>query len=54
MDWQFYITVFFVLFGIVAVLLSVRIFMNKRIERFEKKRQMEEEARQTAETNSGL
>jgi hypothetical protein len=54
MDWMFYGTVFLVLFGTVAALLTVRILMNKRIERYEKKRRIEEEARQTAETNSGL
>jgi flagellar biosynthesis/type III secretory pathway M-ring protein FliF/YscJ len=54
MDWMFYIYVFLVLFGIVAVLLSVRILMNRRIEKFEEKRRMEQEARQISETNSGL
>jgi len=54
MDWMFYIYVFLILFGIVATLLSVRFLMNKRIEKFEKKRRMEEEAKQIAETNSGL
>lgn len=51
---MFYVYVFLVLFAIVASLLSVRVILNSRIERFEKKRRMEEEVRQTAETNSGL
>ena len=54
MDWMFYGTVFVVLFGIVAALLSIRILMNRRLEKFEKKRRMEKEARQISETNSGL
>ena len=54
MDWMFYLIVFIVLFSIVALLLSVQILMNRRIERFENKRRIEEEARRTAETNSGL
>ena len=54
MDWMFYVIVFVVLFSIVALLLSVRIIMNRRLERFEKKRRMEKDARHTAETNSGL
>ena len=51
---MFYVYVFFVLFAIVATLLSVRVVLNARIERFEKKRRMDEETRHTAETNSGL
>lgn len=54
MDWTFYGIVFLVLFAIVTLLLSFRYLMNSRIERRERKRRIEEEARQTAETNSGL
>ena len=54
MDWMFYGTVFLVLFGIVALLLSFRHLMNSRIERYERKREIEKEAKHTAETNSGL
>ena len=54
MDWMFYLIVFVVLFGIVALLLTVRIIMNRRLERFEEKRRMEKDVRQTSETNSGL
>ncbi len=54
MDWNFYLIVFLVLFIFVATLVTVRHFIDKRLERIEKKRQMEEEARQTAESNSGL
>ena len=34
--------------------LTVRIIMNRRLERFEEKRRMEKDVRQTSETNSGL
>jgi hypothetical protein len=54
MDWIFYLIVFLVLFTFVAILLTVRYFIDKRLEKFEKKQQMEEEAWQTAESNSGL
>lgn len=54
MDSFFYIVTFSVFFGLVAVMLVVRRTLNKRLERIEKKLRMEEEARQIAETNSGL
>jgi hypothetical protein len=54
MDWMFYLTLLVVLFSIIAVLGTFRYFMNKRIEKIEKKARMEEEARQIAESNSGL
>ena len=54
MDWEFYLVVFLVLFAFVATLLIVRHFIDKRLEKIEKQRQMKEETRQTAESNSGL
>ena len=54
MDWNFYLIVFAALFGIFVILLTVRFLVGKRLEILESKRQMEEEARQTAESNSGL
>ena len=54
MDWNFYLIVFAALFGIYVTLLTVRFLVGKRLEQHEKKRQLEEEARQTAESNSGL
>lgn len=54
MDWMFYLTLLVVLFSIIAVLGTFRYFMNKRIERIEQRHRAEEEARQTAESNSGL
>jgi len=54
MDWMFYVYVFLILFGFVVAVLTLRMVMNRRIERFEEKRRMEKETRQTAETNSGL
>ena len=54
MDWMFYLTLLVILFSIIAVLGTFRYFMNKRIEKIEEKSRIEEEARQTAESNSGL
>jgi uncharacterized membrane protein YfcA len=54
MDWNSYLIVFVALFGIFVILLTVRFLVGKRLEKPERKRQMEEEARQTAESNSGL
>jgi hypothetical protein len=54
MDWMFYLTIFAGLFGFITVILSVRYLLNKRLQKIEKKRQMEAQARHTAETNSGL
>jgi hypothetical protein len=41
-------------FGLFVTLLTVRFLVGKRLENIERKRQLEEEARQTAESNSGL
>ncbi len=54
MDWNFYLIVFVVLFGFIAVLITVRYFVGKRLEKIEKKHDMEDEARRTAESNAGL
>ncbi len=54
MDWNFYLIVFAVLFGIFVILLTFRFLVGKRLEKIERKRQMEDEVRQIAESNSGL
>jgi uncharacterized membrane protein YcjF (UPF0283 family) len=54
MDWMFYLVVLVVLFSIIAVLGIFRYLMHVRLKRIEKKLKMEEEARQIAESNSGL
>ena len=54
MDWMFYLIVFLVLFGLIAMILTVRFFLGKRLEKIERKRRIEGEARQIAESNSGL
>ena len=54
MDWIFYLTVLGVLFFAISALLAIRYLFNLRLERLEKKQQKEVEARQTAESNSGL
>jgi len=42
------------LFVFIAALMTVRYFLGKRLEKIEQKRQMEDEAPQTAKSNSGL
>lgn len=54
MDWMFYFYLLIVLFSTVAAISVFRYLMNKRLEKLERKKQMEKEARQTAESNSGL
>jgi len=54
MDWMFYLTIFAVLFAFIAVMLSVRYLLNRRLEKIEKERQREAQAQRTAESNSGL
>jgi len=54
MDWTFYLVSLGVLFGTIGVLLTVRFFVNRRLDKREEKLRMEKEARQIAETNSGL
>ena len=54
MDWMFYLIVFLALFVLIATILTVRFFLGKRLDKIEKKRRMEEEARQIAKSNSGL
>jgi hypothetical protein len=54
MDWMFYLVVFAVVFGFLAVMQTFRYILSKRLEKEEKKRRMEQEARQTSESNSGL
>jgi len=54
MDWMFYLIVFLTLFALITTMLTIRYFMGKRLEKLERKRQMEEDAKQTAESNSGL
>lgn len=54
MDWMFYLIIFAVLFGFIAVILTVRYLLERRLENHEKRRRVEEEARQLAQSNSGL
>jgi len=54
MDWTFYLIIFVALFGLFVALLTIRFLVGKRLEKRERKRQLEEEARQAAESNSGL
>ena len=54
MDWMFYLMVLGVLFFAISAMLAIRYLFGLRLERLEKKQRMEEEARQIAESNSGL
>jgi len=54
MDWVFYGIVLGVLFFGISAMLAVRYLLGARLEKLEKKQRMEEEAKQTAESNSGL
>ena len=54
MDWMFYLYVAVVLFSVLAVILTIRYFLDRRLEMLEEKRRMEEDARQIADSNSGL
>ena len=54
MDWMFYLVVFAIVFGFLAVMQTIRYVLSRRLEKEEKKRRMEEEARQISESNSGL
>lgn len=50
----FLLVSFAVLFGLFLVILSIRYLINRRLTAYEKRRLMEEQARKTAESNSGL
>ena len=54
MDWMFYLVVFAIVFGFLAVMQTVRYVLSRRLEKEEKRRRMEEDARQISESNSGL
>lgn len=54
MDWMFYIMIFAIVFGFLAIMQTVRYVLSKRLEKEEKRRRMEEEAREISESNSGL
>jgi len=54
MDWMFYGSAFVILFSAIAVILTVRYLMARRLERHEAQRRADDEARQISETNSGL
>lgn len=54
MDWAFYLVLGIVLFAIVAGALVLRYLLMLRLEEIERKAELEQEARETAEANSGL
>jgi len=54
MDWMFYVIIFAIVFGFLAIMQTVRYVLSTRLEKEEKRRRMEEEAREISESNSGL
>ena len=54
MDWMFYLVVLVGLFSVIAAIGVVRDLMHVRLKRVEEKIRREKEARQIAESNSGL
>jgi hypothetical protein len=54
MDWMFYLVIFAIVFGFLAVMQAIRYVLSRRLEKEEKKRRMAEDARQISESNSGL
>lgn len=54
MDWMFYLMVLGVMFFAISAMLAIPYLFGLRLEKLEKLKKMEEEARQTAESNSGL
>lgn len=54
MDWMFYLVAFLVSFALITAILTIRYLVGRRLEKYEKKRQLEEDARDTAQSNSGL
>lgn len=54
MDWVFYIVVGAVLFVIIVIAMVARYFLMLRLEEAQRREEVEQEARETAEANSGL
>jgi len=54
MNMKFYLVVFVVLLGVIGTMFTGHYFFNKWLERRATRQQLEDEARQIAETNSGL
>jgi hypothetical protein len=54
MDWLFFLILGAVLFVLIVGVLVLRYFWMLRLEEEERKAEIEQEARETAETNSGL
>lgn len=54
MDWVFYLTVGAILFVVIVVALAARYLLMLRLEEAQRKEELEQEARDTAEANSGL
>ena len=54
MDWLFYIGAGVALFVIIVAVLVTRYFLMLRLEEVERQEEQEQDARDTAEANSGL
>jgi len=54
MDWTFYVVSLGVFFVAIVLLLSIRIFVHRRLDKLEEAARKEREVQHTSETNSGL
>jgi uncharacterized membrane protein YcjF (UPF0283 family) len=54
MDWMFYLIVSVALFVVFAAILAIRYYLNERLAKLERIEEAEEEARNIAESHSGL
>lgn len=54
MDWMFYLIVSVTLFVVFAVILATRYYLSQRLAKLERMEEAEKEAREIAESNSGL
>ena len=54
MDWAFNLVLGAVLFVLITGILVLRYFWMRHLEQQERKSEIEQEARETAESNSGL
>jgi membrane protein implicated in regulation of membrane protease activity len=54
MEWSFYLILAGVLFALIVAVVALRYFIDRRLAAHEANKRTEEEARKTAESNSGL
>lgn len=54
MNWQFYLLIFGALFAFIVAMLLIRHWMHALQVSYQKKQRIEEDAKKTSESNSGL